>query len=282
LLGIVQAGSNISNFSTGNASLGVGFGWGSTHGGERVDFGERFGWEKRDMPWIQRMIQIAKAQKAAAGGSQVAANNTPPRYLRRYQQGGIALTPQLAMLAEKGPEVVLPQAHPSPLPSPPPEIKGALTIGDLLAKLPQTGGAAGAVGEKALTELPWGDFLKLGTSANLAVTAAQFLANPPEAGGAGLTAAEQVKAFESSIASTKDIGYAKRLASDPEYLKAKAALGGGGTSVHFNPEVTIHGNADSDAINRLEIKLKDISKNFVRDFRNAQMNERRTSFDSGY
>jgi hypothetical protein len=84
----VVAGSNVAKWATGNASQGVGFG-----GGPKVAHygGEDFGIEKSDIGWVRDM------QKA---NPQIA----------QYQSGGIARRPQLATLAEHGPEAILPLA----------------------------------------------------------------------------------------------------------------------------------------------------------------------------
>jgi len=61
--------------------------------------------------YLGQAQQIAAAQAAAAP----AANAPPPLLAAAYQQGGIALRPQIAALAERGPEAILPLGGRGPL-----------------------------------------------------------------------------------------------------------------------------------------------------------------------
>lgn len=78
----IAAGSNISNYSTGNASGRVGFAGGPQ---TFAAGGERFGTEGPDVPWAKRM------KDATA-----------------FATGGIVRRPTLSLLGEKGAEAVVP------------------------------------------------------------------------------------------------------------------------------------------------------------------------------
>jgi hypothetical protein len=73
-------------------------------------------------------------------------------------------------------------------------------------------------------------------------------------------------------------GIGKLAAQNLSYPKF---MGGAGDTVHFSPSVTINGGADDSVVNRLEIKLRDISRNFVKQFKQAQHDERRLSYEAG-
>jgi len=115
----------------------------------------------------QRAAQAAQPQQDAA---QAALPEAPP-YLRGYQEGGLARTPQLATLAEKGPEIVMPMG---------------------------------------------------------------------------------------------------RLA------------GLGGHHIEFSPNITINGNASEAEQSALEAKLRNVAREFIDNFKRAQYQERRLSYESGY
>jgi len=176
-LDAVAAGGNITNFATGNES-------GSVHsGGARVTYasgGERFVRENPDVWWSQRQQAIAASQVPAP----------PPMIAAAYQLGGIAKTPQIATLAERGPEMVLP------------------LVG---------GGARGIFGS---------------------------------------------------------------------LLSALGGLstGGGGDTHHYNfsPNVSITGNAGERTLGELDIRLRNIAREFINGFKEAQRHERRLSYESGY
>lgn len=54
------------------------------------------------------------------------------------------------------------------------------------------------------------------------------------------------------------------------------------TTLHFSPSITIHGNADDQTQRALIEKLSDLSRNFIEDFKQAQNQERRLSYEGGY
>jgi hypothetical protein len=54
------------------------------------------------------------------------------------------------------------------------------------------------------------------------------------------------------------------------------------TTVNFSPTVTINGNASAAEQAALDKKLRDLSRDFVSDFKRAQNNERRLSYEGGY
>jgi hypothetical protein len=63
-------------------------------------------------------------------------------------------------------------------------------------------------------------------------------------------------------------------------LKAGGALGG--TAVHFNPVITIHGNASEAEQSALDTRLRSLARDFVDKFKRAQTHERRLSYEGGY
>jgi hypothetical protein len=54
------------------------------------------------------------------------------------------------------------------------------------------------------------------------------------------------------------------------------------TTVHFAPNITIHGNATEDEQRAMDSKLRDLSRDFVAQFNKAQTEERRLSYEGGY
>jgi hypothetical protein len=58
--------------------------------------------------------------------------------------------------------------------------------------------------------------------------------------------------------------------------------GGSQTTVHFAPVVNISGNASAAEQAALDSKLRDLSRDFIADFKRAQNNERRLSYEGGY
>jgi hypothetical protein len=64
--------------------------------------------------------------------------------------------------------------------------------------------------------------------------------------------------------------------------KAGGAGGLGGTAVHFNPVITIHGNASETEQSALDTRLRSLARDFVDKFKRAQTHERRLSYEGGY
>jgi hypothetical protein len=58
--------------------------------------------------------------------------------------------------------------------------------------------------------------------------------------------------------------------------------GGASQNVHFNPIVTIHGNATEAEQKSLDTRLRQLSNDFIRQFSQAQTQERRLSYEGGY
>jgi carbon monoxide dehydrogenase subunit G len=58
--------------------------------------------------------------------------------------------------------------------------------------------------------------------------------------------------------------------------------GMGGTHVNFTPNITIHGNADEVAQRAMDSRLRDLVRDFIGQFKAAQYQERRLSYESGY
>jgi hypothetical protein len=56
----------------------------------------------------------------------------------------------------------------------------------------------------------------------------------------------------------------------------------GGTMVTFSPTVTIHGNATETEQRAMDTRLRDLAQDFIAQFKAAQSQERRLSFQSGY
>jgi hypothetical protein len=66
---------------------------------------------------------------------------------------------------------------------------------------------------------------------------------------------------------------------------ANRALGmgaAGPTSVSFAPNITINGNADESAQRAMDSRLRDLAADFIAQFKAAQYQERRLSYESGY
>jgi hypothetical protein len=59
-------------------------------------------------------------------------------------------------------------------------------------------------------------------------------------------------------------------------------MGAGGTHVNFTPSITIHGNADETAQRAMDSRLRDLVRDFIGQFKAAQYQERRLSYESGY
>ena len=256
----------------------------------------------------ERIAQASQAQDQQAQPQ----TQAPPLLaaVPAYQEGGIAKKPQVAMLAEQGPEMVmpagvtsalqtlpgsmeaipdmtdalqkLPAAMPSPLPSPPTAGEG-IKIPEFVQELLKHGGAEKLVG------LGFQSLAEAGIEvAGADVLGAMFplLMHPTTLGASTLSRAQQLEAFQSSIGSlsTKSDPESKRLLaqlqSDPEYLRAKAESPD--FSLHHAPTIHIHGNADESARKAIQIQLDDAAKKFIQDFKDAQRQERRLSYESGY
>jgi hypothetical protein len=245
------AGSNVSNFATGNESGGV------HSGGANVAFasgGERFVHEKWTVDWVRRM----REQAAMQGGAQMAQNQPPPMLaaVPGMQAGGIVNKPTVAMLAEKGPEVVLPSATPSPLPSPP----------------------AGASIMSAISPfLPYAHQAMHG----------RFYAPSWMMGGKGWMQARMGAPMEGGPELSKFAvgeGMRQPVMSDALGIVAKLMTRQASheTNMTHAPVIHIHGNADADAQKSLKIQLEDAAKTFIKNFKDAQRHERRLSYESGY
>jgi hypothetical protein len=57
---------------------------------------------------------------------------------------------------------------------------------------------------------------------------------------------------------------------------------GGGTHVSFAPSITIHGGADAGTARILDSNLRNLARDFIQNFKAAQAQERRLSYESGY
>ena len=55
-----------------------------------------------------------------------------------------------------------------------------------------------------------------------------------------------------------------------------------GHTLHFNPIVTINGNASEEEQRAMDSRLRGLASDFIRQFKAAQTHERRLSFESGY
>ena len=234
--------------------------------------------------------QVAPEQIAAAQQQADTSANAPPPLLaaNAYADGGIAKTPQIATLAEKGPEMVLPmgagQPIPTPLPSPPvgagrqfhvPEVAEDMLKHGLMEKLLGYGiRGAGMAGLEI-------------AGADIAGAAFPLLMHPTTLGASNLSAKQQVEAFQGSIANLgkksdpESQALMSRLASDPDYAKAKSEVAHEYNMTH-NPTIHIHGNADEAAQSKLQIQLDDHARKFIQQFKDAQRHERRLSYESGH
>jgi hypothetical protein len=65
-------------------------------------------------------------------------------------------------------------------------------------------------------------------------------------------------------------------------LRSLGAPSAGATTMHFAPVVTINGNADESAQRAMDTRLRDLAKDFIAQFKAAQYQERRLSYESGY
>ena len=61
-----------------------------------------------------------------------------------------------------------------------------------------------------------------------------------------------------------------------------AATYTGGTHVNFSPNVTVHGGASDEQQRAMDKRLRELADDFIRDFKLAQHQERRLSYESGY
>jgi hypothetical protein len=210
-----------------------------------------------------------------------------------YQEGGIAKKPQMAMLAEKGPEMVMPadvskalQMLPGAMGELPDISKTGMhlpkAVGEVVEELLKHGGAEKGIG-LGLRGLAMAGVDIAG--ADLMGAVFPLLMHPTTLGASTLTRAQQLEAFQTSIAglSAKTDPESKRLLqqlqTDPEYLRAKQ---GDDYTLHHAPTIHIHGNADEDQRKALQIQLDDASRKFIKQFRDAQRQERRLSYESGY
>jgi hypothetical protein len=174
-----------------------------------------------------------------AGEKQTAAY----KYSRGYQQGGIARTPQIATLAERGPEMVLPLPSPSALPSPP-------------------GGAGGGAGMLARMRGYYGTAKAL---------AGGFSWSPPTG---GMNWRDLTEYGHGRPTLTHGLlGLAEKLAPH----SAPSA-----THVNFAPNITINGDASEAEQKALDAKLRNLAREFIESFKRAQYQERRLSYESGY
>jgi hypothetical protein len=131
--------------------------------------------------------RLGEAAGIASRAQAAQANAPPPLLARAYQLGGIARRPQIASLAERGPEMVLPMAG-----------RGALGIfGSLLGGL-------------------------------------------------------------------------------------RGMAGGDTHHYNFSPTVTIGGNADERTMGEMDMRLRSLAREFMASFKEAQRQERRLSYESGY
>jgi carbon monoxide dehydrogenase subunit G len=58
--------------------------------------------------------------------------------------------------------------------------------------------------------------------------------------------------------------------------------GSGATNVTFAPNVTINGNASAAEQKALDSSLRSLATDFIKQFKAAQQQERRLSYESGY
>jgi len=69
----------------------------------------------------------------------------------------------------------------------------------------------------------------------------------------------------------------------PELVVPQSKWGGiGGTNVSFSPNITINGDASEDAQKALDTRLRNLAREFIENFKRAQYQERRLSYESGY
>ncbi len=158
-----------------------------------------------------------------AGETQTAAY----RYSRGYQRGGIARTPQIATLAERGPEAVLPMGNLSKF------FESADVVSPAIR-------AASDTIKKAYDE-----------AADQTARGGGF--------GGGIASLSRAAPFHGGI---------------PPRLHT--------TNVSFAPNITINGNASESEQASLEAKLRNVAREFIDNFKRAQQQERRLSYESGY
>lgn len=63
---------------------------------------------------------------------------------------------------------------------------------------------------------------------------------------------------------------------------ANRAMGMGGTNLSFAPVITINGNATDSEQRAMDSRLRDLAADFIDQFKRAQWQERRLSYESGY
>jgi hypothetical protein len=69
----------------------------------------------------------------------------------------------------------------------------------------------------------------------------------------------------------------------PELVVPQSKWSGlGGTNVSFSPNITINGDASESEQKALESKLRNVAREFIDNFKRAQYQERRLSYESGY
>jgi hypothetical protein len=69
----------------------------------------------------------------------------------------------------------------------------------------------------------------------------------------------------------------------PELVVPQSKWGGiGATNVSFAPNITINGNASADEQKALDTRLRNLAREFIENFKRAQSQERRLSYESGY
>jgi molecular chaperone GrpE (heat shock protein) len=68
----------------------------------------------------------------------------------------------------------------------------------------------------------------------------------------------------------------------PEAVIPLSRMSKSGTIVNFAPNITINGNAGAAEQNAMDSKLRALSRDFINQFKAAQQQERRLSYESGY
>jgi hypothetical protein len=135
ILSNVVAGSNVSNFATGNASGTVGFGGGPTTFSAG---GERFGIEKPDLGWVQKTQPDISSALTTQPGYQ----NTPS-YLTSVQN--LATQPAAAAPAAAAVAATTPETTPLS--------RGLTSLGAGLSQIGQGQAAAGQQGTQAAMQM---------------------------------------------------------------------------------------------------------------------------------
>lgn len=213
---------------------------------------------------VTPQVQVAQQQADA---------NAPPPLLasNAYAEGGIARTPQIAALAEKGPEMVLPmgagQPIPTPLPSPPSGADSQSTLSKLMTAVSPFGNFARDAMQGRFFLPPWmvgghGEMMqaRMGMPSNVRAGDEEM---------ARLPFGEQFR-FPAMVGGLQAAGKWLGQTAASEY------------NMTHNPTIHIHGNADADSQNALKIQLEDHARKFIQDFRDAQRHERRLSYESGH